>query len=204
MRTPWEVLVGLQPVSVGGECRTVWNHETPEEAFEALCAECLDPSWASGAEDDTHGRLFVHRIQPEPFAASDMIADWIWLGDLSQAKPPPRARHPHFEDRPYPQKRTEALAWGALGKARIEEVEALAREIFPKGSSDITVVWGFPGVAHLERWKKHTLALAIFDKRDRAERLIELGHTMPALSFQPDKIYLTCPVVYCPEAPPAE
>lgn len=116
----------------------------------------------------------------------------------------PGAGHPHFEDRPYPQKRTEALAWGALGKARIEEVEALTREIFPKGSHDITVVWGFPGVTHLGRWKKNTLALAHFAKRDRAERLIELGHTMPAISFQPDKIYLTCPVVHCPEAPPAE
>jgi len=178
-RDPWEVLVGFQPVSVGGECRTVWNHETPEEAYEALCMECLDPSWASGPEDDTRGRLFIHRILPG-------------------------AGHPHFEDRPYPQKRTEALAWASLGKSRIEEVEALAREIFPKDSSDITVVWGFPGVTHLGRWKKNTLALARFDKRDRAERLIELGHTMPALSFQPDKIYLTCPVVHCPEAPPAE
>jgi hypothetical protein len=184
--------VGLQPVSVGGECRTVWNHETPEEAYEALCVECLDPSWASGSEDDSRGRLFIHRILPAE--STKLKSTW----SLTQPQ------HPHFEDRPYPQKRTEALAWAFLGKSRIEEVEALAREIFPKDSSDITVVWGFPGVTHLGRWKKHTLALARFDKRDRAERLIELGHTMPALSFQPDKIYLTCPVVSCPEAPPAE
>lgn len=193
-------ILGLFP-ALGVYILTVWLNQFPlfsrayVLAVGISVASCIVMSFAiKGA---TRGEDYDERLR-------DMIADWIWLGDLSQPKPPPRARHPHFEDRPYPQKRTEALAWGALGKARIEEVEALAREIFPKGSSDITVVWGFPGVAHLERWKKHTLALAIFDKRDRAERLIELGHTMPALSFQPDKIYLTCPVVYCPEAPPSE
>ena len=76
--------------------------------------------WAHETAENERQRLFVNRI-----------------------KHPTAHGAPYFEDRPYPGLRREVLAWASLGKEHILEVEAIAREIFPRRSSHIVVVWGF-------------------------------------------------------------